>query len=69
MQHFEACNEVSYIRSVNPFAPGKTFNHDPACFDTYRQMQAKTARKEGYDQQADQMLSNGAWRDHREAGS
>tara|TARA_R110000751_G_scaffold93009_1_gene181777 strand:- start:699 stop:902 length:204 start_codon:yes stop_codon:yes gene_type:complete len=61
MQHFEACNEVSYIQSINPLHPGATFNHDPECFKTYREMQARFAALDGFDQQAAQMLMRGAW--------
>ena len=58
MQHFEAYNEVSYIQSINPRNPGKSFNNDPDCFARYRKMQSDHARASGHDLQADQMLTN-----------
>jgi hypothetical protein len=61
MQHFEACNEVSYIQSINPLHPGPTFNYDPVCFQKYRYMQADFAALDGFDEQAAQMLMRGAW--------
>ena len=56
MQHFEACNEVSYIQSINPQHPGRTFNHDPDCFARYRKMMSDQARKSGHYIKAEQML-------------
>ncbi len=61
MQHFEACNEVSYIQSVNPQNPGQSFNHDPSCFASYREMQAKHAEVSGHTLQAQQMRMRGSW--------
>jgi hypothetical protein len=61
MQHFEACNEVSYIQSINPLHPGKTFNNDPVCFQEYRNMQSRFAALDGFDKQAAQMLMDGGW--------
>lgn len=60
-QHFEACNEVSYIMSVNPCNPGPTFNDDPQCFDDYRNMQSRHAAASGHQEQAEQMLRNPSW--------
>ena len=40
-QDWEA--ELTYIRSVDVFNPGKSFNHDTQCFKRYCQMQAKFA--------------------------
>ncbi len=56
-----AAREVSYIQSVNPTAPGKTFNNDPACFQRYRKMQAAAALRDGWPEQAEQMLINRRW--------
>ena len=61
MQHHEACKEVSYIQSINPRNPGATFNHDPECFQSYRNMQANHARRSGHERQADQMIMWGPW--------
>lgn len=48
--------EVGYIVSVDPAHPGKSFNHDPACFVRYCEMQAANAKEDGFDKHAEQIL-------------
>lgn len=45
-QHWQ--DELGYIRSVSIRAPGAAFNHDPDCFARYCDMQANSARGEGF---------------------
>lgn len=44
MTRQEAIAERDYIASVNPRAPGATFNHCPKVFANYCNMQANAAR-------------------------
>lgn len=45
-EHYLA--EAEYIKSINPKAPGDTFNNDPACFARYIAMQANAMDGAGY---------------------
>jgi len=40
--------EHRFIESVNPRAPGVSFNHDPECFARYCNMQANCADVDGF---------------------
>jgi hypothetical protein len=44
MTEQEAIAERDYIASINPLAPGATFNHCPKVFAQYCNMQANDAR-------------------------
>lgn len=48
-------DELTYIQSIDPRAPGDTFNNDPACFGRYAAMQAKHAERAGFYAIADLM--------------
>ena len=41
-------DELDYIQSVRPSAPGDSFNAEPGTFVSYCEMQAKSARLDGF---------------------
>ena len=61
MTFVKALREVTYIQSINPSFPGRTFNDDPECFARYRRMQSDCARQAGHEDQANQMVMLGSW--------
>lgn len=54
--------ELEYIYSVRPQAPGACFNDDPQCFADYVSMQAYAATRAGFPYISECMLQ------HVEAG-
>lgn len=66
-------DELGYIRSVDVRAPGGSFNCDPECFARYCDMQANSARAEGFRDVANEingiavaaLVCGGAARDAR----
>ena len=40
-------DELAYIQSVDPRDPGPSYNHSPACFASYCDMQANAAQRDG----------------------
>lgn len=49
--------EMQFIEKCDPNRPSGRFDHDPACFARYVEMQAGFAREDGFADLADRMLA------------